>query len=161
MKEKISKVLDRVKGFWNKITEQMKKINVINKIIETAVKHRFVLYIVFFLAVLLGLILIATLGWGEFVVPVCALVILEVTMSVLLHRSELWVHGTLLILHMVVGILIGRVPMTILCMVAYVTTTLTQNMAFNKAEKSVEVQAEVKTDEKSTIKKKNKSNKKK
>ena len=158
MKEKISKISDTIKGLLNKIKEQLKKINAINKMVEVLKPHRLVLSIVFFVAVILTLILVATLGWGEFVVPVCVLMILEVTMAVLLHRSELWLHGILLILHIVAGILIGRVPMTMLCIVAYLTTTITQNVACKKAEVVEEV--EEKKQSTPPLKKKNKSNKK-
>ena len=93
MKENITKILDTIKGFWTKTKEQLKKINVVNKLVELMKAHRFVLSIVFFCVVILTLILVATLGWGEFVVPVCVLMILEVAMAVLLHRTEIWIHG--------------------------------------------------------------------
>ena len=141
MKENITKILDTIKGFWNKTKEQLKKINVVNKLVALVKAHRLVLSIVFFCVVILTLILIATLGWGEFVVPVCVLMILEVAMAVLLHRTEIWIHGVLLLLHIIIGVLIGRIPLTILCLIAYVTTTLTQQMVF---EKTVETEKEEK-----------------
>lgn len=161
MKENIAKVLDTIKGFWNKIKEQLKKINVLNKLVAVMRAHRLVLSIIFFCVAILTLILIATLGWGEFVVPVCVLMILEVAMAVLLHRTEIWIHGVLLLLHVVVGVIIGRVPLTILCMVAYVVTTLTQQMAFKKAVDTVkdetETVSEPTKEEKKSNSKKNKN----
>ena len=142
MKENITKILDTIKGFWTKTKEQLKKINVVNKLVELMRAHRFVLSIAFFSVVILTLILVATLGWGEFVVPVCVLMILEVAMAVLLHRTEIWIHGVLLLLHIIVGILIGRVPLMIFCVIAYVTTTLTQQMAFKKAIETVNAETE-------------------
>ena len=138
MKENLSKVLEKVKGFLGKIKEQLKKIDVLNKVVALAKSNRTVLSIIFFCIAILTLILIATLGWGEFVVPVCVLMVLEVTMAVLLHRTEIWIHGVLLALHIIVGIIIARVPLTILCMVAYVITTLTQQMAFERVSESTE-----------------------
>ena len=135
MKENITKALNKGKELWGKIKEQLKKINVLNKVVEFARKHRLVLSIIFFCAVILTLILIAILGWGEFVVPVCVLMLLEVVMAVLLHHTEIWIHGVLLVLHIVVGILIGRVPLTILCIIAYIAATLTQRMAFKDEAK--------------------------
>ena len=135
MKENITKALNKVKELWGKIKEQLKKINVLKKTVEFARKHRLVLSIIFFCAVILTLILIAILGWGEFVVPVCVLMLLEVVMAVLLHHTEIWIHGVLLALHIVVGIIIGRVPLTILCIIAYIAATLTQRMAFKDEAK--------------------------
>lgn len=138
MKEKITKILDIIKGFCGKVKEQLKKIDVLNKVVALARTNRLVLSIIFFCAAILTLILIATLGWGEFIVPVCVLMILEVAMAVLLHRTEIWIHGVLLALHIIVGIIIARVPLTILCMVAYVVTTLTQQVAFKKVAETSE-----------------------
>ena len=135
MKENITKALNKGKELWGKIKEQLKKINVLNKTVEFARKHRLVLSIIFFCAVILTLILIAILGWGEFVVPVCVLMLLEVVMAVLLHHTEIWIHGVLLVLHIVAGIIIGRVPLTILCIIAYIAATLTQRMAFKDEAK--------------------------
>ena len=161
MKENIAKIIDSLKGFWNKIKEQLKKIDIINKLVAIMRANRLVLSIIFFCAVILTLILIATLGWGEFVVPVCVLMILEVTMSVLLHRTEIWIHGVLLLLHIIVGFIIGRVPMTLLCVIAYVTTTLTQQLALKRAVENAKVETEtvaepVKEEIKSSSKKKKK-----
>ena len=130
--EKAKEIFEKVKVFLGKTKEELKKIDIFNKIVAFAKANRFVLSIVCFCIVILALVLIATLGWGEFVVPVCVLMILEVSMAVLLHRTELWIHGILLGLHLVAGILIARVPLTILCMVAYVAATLTQQVAFKK-----------------------------
>lgn len=159
MKENIAKIIDSLKGFWNKIKEQLKKIDIINKLVAIMRANRLVLSIIFFCAVILTLILIATLGWGEFVVPVCVLMILEVTMSVLLHRTEIWIHGVLLLLHIIVGFIIGRVPMTLLCVTAYVTTTLTQQLALKRAVENAKVETvaePVKEEKKSSSKKKKK-----
>lgn len=159
MKENIAKIIDSLKGFWNKIKEQLKKIDILNKLVVIMRANRLVLSIIFFCAVILTLILIATLGWGEFVVPVCVLMILEVTMSVLLHRTEIWIHGVLLLLHIIVGFIIGRVPMTLLCVIAYVTTTLTQQLALKRAVENAKVETvaePVKEEKKSSSKKKKK-----
>ena len=73
-----------------------------------------------------------------------------------LEKFWLPVHGVLLALHVIVGIIIARVPLTILCMVAYVITTLTQQMAFKRAAETTEKVEETEKKEAST-----KSNKKK
>ena len=142
MKEKITKIIDKMKDFWKKVKEplgklkeQLKKNNALHKVMELAKKHRLVLSIIFFCVVMLTLILVAVLGWGEFVVPVCVLMILEVVMAVLLHHTEIWIHGVLVAMHIIVGILIARLPLTILCIIAYIAATLTQRMAFTDEEK--------------------------
>ncbi|MBQ8625364.1 MAG: hypothetical protein IJ419_04230, partial [Agathobacter sp.] len=73
-------------------------------------------------------------GMGEFVVQVCILMIIEVAMAVLLHKSELWVHAILLVAQVAAGIVIDRVPLTIVCVIAYVVTTITLHFVFKKAE---------------------------
>lgn len=139
----------KVKAVMAKIKESLKKIDFLKKIVELARKYRFILSMIFFCVAILTLILVATLGWNEFVVPICVLMILEVAMAVLLHRSELWLHGCLLVAQVVVGIVIARVPLTILCVIAYVVTTITLHFAFKKAvEKSEEKPVAVEKKEK-------------
>ena len=156
MKENFDKILNKVKELCNKAKEELKKFDAINKVVAIARANRLVLSVAMFIVAILSLILIATLGWGEFVVPVCALMILEVAMSVINHRTEIWIHGILLGLHLVVGILINRFPMMFLCMMAYIITTLTQQIAFKKcAEAPTAKEAEeVKSVESKKIKKK-------
>ena len=134
MKEKLNKITEKIKGLWLKVKEQLKKINVIKKTVDVARAHRVVLSVVFFCIVMLALILIPTLAWSEFVVPVCVLMVLEVAMAVMLHKTELWIHGVLLLLHIVIGAVIGRVPMMVVCVAAYLLTTLTLQLGFKKEE---------------------------
>ena len=154
MKEKFDKVINKVKElvkklpkidttklktFGNKIKEAfgkmkegLKKIDVLKKLVIMARKYRLILSLAFFCVTALILILVATLGWQEFVVPVCILMIIEAAMAVLLHKTELWIHGILMAAHIVVGVVIDRLPMIILCMIAYVAATITLQFAFKK-----------------------------
>ena len=77
-----------------------------------------------FSVVSLALILVAMLALKEFVVSVCALIILEAGMAALLHKVELWKHGVLLAAQFVAGLIIGRIPLVIICMIAYVAATV-------------------------------------
>ncbi len=77
-----------------------------------------------FAVVSLVLILVAILMLNEFVVPVCLLIILEAGMAACLHKVELWKHGILLAAQIVAGIIIGRVPLVIVCVIAYVAATV-------------------------------------
>ncbi len=70
------------------------------------------------------LILIAMLALNEFVVSVCVLIILEAGMAAFLHRVELWKHGVMLAAQIVAGFIIGRVPLVIICVIAYVAATV-------------------------------------
>ena len=72
----------------------------------------------------LVLILVAMLALNEFVVSVCALIILEAGMAAFLHKVELWKHGVMLAAQIVAGIIIGRVPLVIICVIAYVAATV-------------------------------------
>lgn len=132
---KLPKVdLTKLKEALAKMKDKLSKIDFLKKLVELARKYRLILSLVFFCISILALILVATIGWSEFVVPVCILMIIEVAMAVLLHRTELWIHAILLVAQAVAGIVIDRVPLTIVCMIAYVVTTITLHFAFKKAE---------------------------
>lgn len=70
------------------------------------------------------LILVAIFALNEFVVSVCALIILEAGMAAFLHKAELWKHGVMLVAQIVAAIIIGRVPLVIICVIAYVAATV-------------------------------------
>ena len=70
------------------------------------------------------LILVAMLALNEFVVSVCVLIILEAGMAAFLHKAEIWKHGIMLAAQLVAGFIIGRVPLVIICVIAYVTATV-------------------------------------
>ena len=160
MKEKLANILNKVKEFFKnvklpkvdltklkatllKIKERLKKIDVLNKLVALMRAHRLVLSLIFFCVAILALILGATLGSGEFVVQVCVLMIIEVAMAVLLHKSELWIHAILLVAQVVTAFVIDRVSLTILCVVAYIVTTITLQLAFKKNADKVEEKSEV------------------
>ncbi len=136
MKDKMKDIINKVKKVFDSVKEKLSKITVLKKVYGFLDAHRLIAALCFFCVAILALILVATIGWGEFVVPVCVLMILEVAMAVLLHRSELWIHGILLLLHLIAGFAIGRMPLMALCMVAYTVTTLTQQFAFKKNEQN-------------------------
>lgn len=101
-----------------------------NKVVELAKKawelmksNRLVTAGVGFAVVSLILILIAMIGLQEFVVSVCVLIILEAGMAALLHQAEIWKHGILLGLQILAGIIISRIPLIIICVIAYVAAT--------------------------------------
>ena len=77
-----------------------------------------------FAVVSLVLILIAIFALNEFVVSVCVLIILEAAMAALLHKAEIWKHGILLVAQIAAAIIIKRIPLVILCIIAYVVATL-------------------------------------
>lgn len=76
-----------------------------------------------FSVVSLILILVAIFVLNEFVVSVCVLVILEAGMAAFLHRAEIWKHGVMLVAQLVAGFIIGRIPLVIICIIAYVAAT--------------------------------------
>ena len=80
--------------------------------------------IVAFVVAVLILVLISIFGLKEFVVPVCGLIILEAGMAACLHKVELWKHGVMLAAQIVAGIIISRVPLVIVCVIAYVAATV-------------------------------------
>lgn len=104
------------------------KINILDKIKE----HIVPVMIIAFSIVALAIILIATLGMQEFVVSVCILVIIETAIAALLRKSELWLHGVVLIMQLVAGFLIGRFPLMALCVVIYVAATVALMFIYKK-----------------------------
>lgn len=101
-----------------------KLVEIKNKMVELFKTNKMTPAIVLYAVVSLALILVAMLVLNEFVVSVCALIILEAGMAALLHKVELWKHGILLVAQIVAGIIIGRVPLVIVCIIAYVAATI-------------------------------------
>lgn len=100
------------------------KIN-INKdlILEKLKANRDALTLAAFVLVALAVILIGFAGLKAPLVPVCAVVILEAAIAVFMHNAELWIHGACVLVELIVGILVGRTGMMILCVVIYVAAT--------------------------------------
>ena len=125
MKEKLVEIKDKV-------------IELLKKAVEWMKANRLVTAVVAFAVVSLVLILVAMLALQEFVVSVCVLIIIEAAMAALLHQAEIWKHGILLGLQIVVGIIIKRIPLVIICVIAYVAATFALQLMANKEEVSPE-----------------------
>lgn len=114
------------------------KIKAVGKsVLDFIKKHLFITVISAFVIVALAVILTATIGMQEFVVPVCVLVMIEAAMAVLLRNSEIWVHGVVMIVQIAGGLLIRRFPLTALCVVVYVAATVVL-VLLSKEDKSKE-----------------------
>lgn len=117
------------------------KTNILDKIKA----HIALVILVAFAVVALAVILIATLGMHEFVVPVCVLVIIETLIATLLRKSELWLHGVAVVLQLLAGFLIGRFPLMALCVVIYVAATVALMFIHrngNEKEEKVQIKEE-------------------
>ena len=125
MKEKLMNIKDKVVEFAKKVWNLVKT-------------HSLVTAVVAFSVVSLILILVAMLALQEFVVSVCVLIIIEAGMAALLHQAEIWKHGILLGLQIVAGIIINRIPLIIICVIAYVAATLALQLMAKKEEVSPE-----------------------
>ena len=101
-----------------------KVIAFIKKMWGAIKSHKVVTSVAAFCLVALILILVSIFALQEFVVSVCVLLIIEVLMAQLLHQVEIWKHGILLGLQIVAGIIIGRIPLIIICVIAYIAATL-------------------------------------
>ena len=86
--------------------------------------HPTALSIGLFFVVAVLVLLIAVLALKEYIVSVCILIVLETAMASLLHKAELWKHGVLVALQLVVGAVIQRAALVILCMAVYVVVTV-------------------------------------
>lgn len=111
-------------------------MSVKDKVVEALKNNSFVVSIVGVSVVSLTLILIAIFALQEFVVSVCVLIVIEAAMAALLHQAELWKHGVLLGIQIVAGAIIGRVPLTIICAIAYVAATLALHFMAKKEDVS-------------------------
>ncbi len=123
MKEKLIAIKDKVVEIAKKVWDWMKANSLITAVVGFAV-------------VSLILILVAMLALQEFVVSVCVLIIIEAAMAALLHKAEIWKHGILLVLQIVAGIIIKRIPLVIICVIAYVAATFALQLMAKKEEVS-------------------------
>ena len=123
MKEKLMNIKDKVVEFAKKVWTLMKA-------------HSLVTAVGIFTVVSLILILVAMLALQEFVVSICVLIIIEAAMAALLHQAEIWKHGILLGLQIVAGIIIKRIPLIVICVIAYVAATFALQLMGKKEEVS-------------------------
>lgn len=87
-----------------------------------------------FAIVSLVLILVAIFALNEYVISVCVLIILEAGMAALLHKVELWKHGIMLTAQLVAAFIINRIPLVIICIIAYVAATVALQFMSKKEE---------------------------
>lgn len=123
MKEKLMNIKDKVVEYAKKGWEWIKTNPLITSVVGFSV-------------VSLVLILVAMLALQEFVVSVCVLIIIEAGMAALLHQAEIWKHGILLGLQLVAGIMMNRIPLIIICIVAYVAATFALQLMGKKNEQA-------------------------
>ena len=128
MKEKLMNIKDKVVEYAKKVWDVLKTNSVV-----TAVAG--------FSVISLILILVAIFALQEFVVSVCVLIIIEAAMAALLHQAEIWKHGILLGLQVVAAIIISRVPLIVICVIAYVAATFALQLMGKKEEVSPKAQA--------------------
>lgn len=125
MKEKLLEIKNKVVEYAKKAFEWMKA-------------NRLVTGLAAFGLVSLILILIAIFALKEFVVSVCVLIIIEAAMATLFHQAEIWKHGILLGLQVLAGVIIGRIPLIVICILAYVAATFALQLIAKKEEVSPE-----------------------
>ena len=123
MKEKIMNFKDKVVELAKKVWDSMKNNSLVTSVVGFSV-------------ISLILILVAIFALQEFVVSVCVLIIIEAAMAALLHQAEIWKHGILLGLQVVAAIIIGRIPLIIVCVIAYVAATFALQLMGKKEEVS-------------------------
>ncbi|MBQ3560103.1 MAG: hypothetical protein IJA07_11365 [Agathobacter sp.] len=123
MKEKLMNIKDKVVEYAKKGWEWMKTNPLITSVVGFSV-------------VSLVLILVAMLALQEFVVSVCILIIIEAAMAALLHQAEIWKHGILLGVQLLAGIIIKRIPLIIICIIAYVAATFALQLMGKKNEQA-------------------------
>lgn len=123
MKEKMVAIKDKIVELVKNVWAWMKKNSLVTAVTGFAV-------------ISLVLILVAIFALQEFVVSVCVLIIIEAAMAALLHQAEIWKHGILLVLQIVAGVIINRIPLVVICVIAYVAATLALQLMGKKEEVS-------------------------
>ena len=113
-----------------------KIVNVIKKTMDMLKNNPMITSLTAFCMIILILILISILVLQEYVVSICGLMIIETLMAVLLHKVELWKHGILIVAHIIAGSVIGRIPVVIVCMIAYIAATVALHFMFKKTKTS-------------------------
>ena len=87
-------------------------------------ENRQLVTLVLYCIAMLAAILVGIFGMKQPVVAVCIAIVLEVAIATLMHNAEIWIHGVVLLIEIVAGILIARVPLMVLCAVVYVVTII-------------------------------------
>lgn len=98
--------------------------------------NAFLVSLVAFVVVMLALILVAIFGLREFVVSVCVIAIIETMMAVLLHKAELWKHAVLVVAQIIAGVIIGRIPLIIICVLMYLAAMFALHFMFKNTNNS-------------------------
>lgn len=123
MNEKLMMTKDKVVDSVKKVVEYFK-----SNMMSTAALG--------FAVVSLILILVAIFALQEYVISVCVLIILEAAMAALLHKVELWKHGVMLAAQFVAALIIKRIPLVIICILAYVAATVALQFMTKKESQS-------------------------
>ena len=123
MNEKLMMTKDKVVDSVKKVVEYFK-----SNMMSTAARG--------FAVVSLILILVAIFALQEYVISVCVLIILEAAMAALLHKVELWKHGVMLAAQFVAALIIKRIPLVIICILAYVAATVALQFMTKKESQS-------------------------
>lgn len=95
------------------------------KILEWIKKNKALDALILFAILELAVILVGILAMKEPVVPVCLIVIGAAGIAALMHNVELWIHGVVVLVELISGILISRIPLMVLCIVVYIVTIVT------------------------------------
>lgn len=113
-----------------------KVVNLAKKIFRYLKANPFVTSLICFGVFLFAVILVAMLVLNEFIVSICVLIILEAMMAVLLHKAELWKHAILVVAQIVAGVIIGRIPLIIICVLVYIAAMVALHFMFKKTKTS-------------------------
>lgn len=113
-----------------------KVVDSVKKVVEYFKSNMMATAALGFAVVSLILILVAIFALQEYVISVCVLIILEAAMAALLHKVELWKHGVMLAAQFVAALIIKRIPLVIICILAYVAATVALQFMTKKESQS-------------------------
>ncbi len=75
-----------------------------------------------FAVVFLAAILVGALVFHQPMVAIVVIMLLQVAIAVCLHNAELWLHGSVIIIELVIGILASRISTVIIGVILYAGT---------------------------------------
>lgn len=101
---------------------------------EKQQKENVMFSLIVFAVVALIVLVINVMALDTSVVQACLLMIVEAGLAVMLHKSELWMHGVLLIAEIVAGVIVGNVVLVIMCAIIYIAATVTLKLIYTGEE---------------------------
>lgn len=80
------------------------------------------IFLAAFAVAFIAAVLVGALAFRQPVVAIALIMLLQVAIAVCLHNAELWLHGSVIIIELIIGILASRISTVIIGAVLYAVT---------------------------------------